>query len=555
MKRNQDFVNIAVIANGEFIEQLDLPLGKGAVTFGQSASATISLPGFDLPRKIRLFNLTKKGVKLNLRTLFQGTISIDRDFHEITTLLFPKLEEGTEISKMHEVTKEVNLTIEDQAFFTFHGLTILIKFTKVRKDILEDMTLGKLFQQVGNATLYEHPFTWVSFLAIALVLSAFAALITFQKNVHDARPHYFNEFDAFARAHLIHPAKYQPVIEASKSKIDGKEIHDIVLANEHALIRTETNIHAIPPEASMTYIDRNRAHIRNWLQTKDSLKIENIQNQLAQNYVNNKKKQQFTFSFPTNRELTNDYFYNHMYEHFFRYRKAQQLKRAEKVHSFAVFKSQYTTKTDIKVDKVLDALAQAVGGKRGSESQLQAEKTQVKMQKIRSPHILPIIDELNILRQKNRFITNQWEDNRVYLTSSNPYIITRKKGKNLRTNFNLRSFMSNYKRKINRNKPLALRSKKKKKRSKSNNPAYIDNFLVKKKRELGDCLRVLRRAKQRTASIGLIVDRFGDPIDIAVEKSSYNSKNVSRCLIRKISKWKFPIGEDGPIYVSFNIDN
>lgn len=549
-KKKENFVYISILAGGEPIAELRRPLKNGQISFGCHNKATIPIPLFPIADATPLITIRKKKIWVNLNSRYNGLVSIKNEFFPIRSTVLPYVSADVPIVQVPVEYKEVELSLNDQVFFTYQSLTILIKFkTEIITISYPDWTPVNIASRIFDKITTDHPYTWVSFLSISLVL--FVTIIIFNVIHKTAGPHtnHLSDQPTWNHAHIINPVHYLTVAESAKDKINNKRAEDIVLRKKRAEMFNEFGI--LPPlvEPSAIFVDKVRYQVQQLIREETQKQKMDLIASTVKTPLRDDLNVGFNVSFQTNLKGK----YQHLIQYFSDHLEAYNQIIAEKKESYKSFQSQQPTKEKTKVDRALDAFASAVGGKRGIEIDLQMEALRRQMLEFKHRRgDYSIVQELQDIMKKNRFIIDNWSEQATFLTPTNHVQLALSKIEsqkiNLESLYQGNNIQSEKPKKIKPAKTIARQ------RIRYKNPPHIENYIRKNKRDLWHCIaKKHRRLRKKNTSIEFIIDRYGDPLEISFEGINPRKKSLRLCIINKISNWKFPVRESGPVYVSFNI--
>jgi len=553
MKRvKQKIIHIAVMSGDTIISSLDLPFKKKTVTIGNLKSCDLYVPYYEsIPEKMALLTINPNGAKLKLKSQFEGRFSSNHEFLEIRTFLFPKLKTDIATEQLPKTQMDATLTVGDQAFFTYQKLTILIRLIQKTVDIYNtDKSPIVWLERILGKIILHDPYAWVTFLSIFLgiIFSISIYLSIWQKPFSAINK--LSQTSILTNANIIHPSHYAPLPEAVKEKLDRHNYNKTILEYTNGIMKNEFDLSLSTSEKSKKFRDPIRSQIRQRQRNEQFKSIKSLKSK----YSNKQLEHLIYFPFSDGPLIEHDY--EHAAEYMKRVREVKLRNLISKISSRSMFENQYKSEIDLKEEKVLEAFAFAVGSKRGAVVDLEAERNENINTGIRNMKVTPNQDLKNLI-DLNSNLFDQLAQDTISIQPNTPITTI----KPATPSINIAKLTKEITRThivVKKGKEKLIKVPRKSKADtlleamKINNPNYLVKFFLKNKSKLKTCLRKSKRKNINTV-VGLIIDQSGKPLEINIEEKSYQNKAMDLCFIKKIASWKFPVGENHPVYVSFAI--
>jgi len=534
------------------ISSLDLPFKKKTVTIGNLKSCDLYVPYYEsIPEKMALLTINPNGAKLKLKSQFEGRFSSNHEFLEIRTFLFPKLKTDIATEQLPKTQMDATLTVGDQAFFTYQKLTILIRLIQKTVDIYNtDKSPIVWLERILGKIILHDPYAWVTFLSIFLgiIFSISIYLSIWQKPFSAINK--LSQTSILTNANIIHPSHYAPLPEAVKEKLDRHNYNKTILEYTNGIMKNEFDLSLSTSEKSKKFRDPIRSQIRQRQRNEQFKSIKSLKSK----YSNKQLEHLIYFPFSDGPLIEHDY--EHAAEYMKRVREVKLRNLISKISSRSMFENQYKSEIDLKEEKVLEAFAFAVGSKRGAVVDLEAERNENINTGIRNMKVTPNQDLKNLI-DLNSNLFDQLAQDTISIQPNTPITTI----KPATPSINIAKLTKEITRThivVKKGKEKLIKVPRKSKADtlleamKINNPNYLVKFFLKNKSKLKTCLRKSKRKNINTV-VGLIIDQSGKPLEINIEEKSYQNKAMDLCFIKKIASWKFPVGENHPVYVSFAI--
>ena len=470
---------------------------------------------------------------------------------EIRSFLFPKLKTDISTEQLPETQMDASLIVGDQAFFTYQKLTILIRLVQKRVDI-ENPDLSPIvwMERVFGKIILHYPYAWVTFLSIFLgIIFSLSIYFTVWRMPFSAI-NKLSQTSTFTTSNIIHPSHYAPLPEAVKEKLNRNNYNKTILEYTHGIMQNEFDLSLLTLDKSEKFRDKVRGQIRQRQRTEQFESIKSLKSKY------NNKQLEHRIYFPFSDGPLVEYDFKHATEYVKRVREIKLRNNVSKISSRSMFENQYKSEIDLKEEKVLEAFAFAVGSKRGAEVDLEAETNENINTGIRNMQVTPNQD-LKDLTNINSALFDKLAQDTISIQPntpitaikpSTPSVNIAKLTKEItKAHIVVEKGKEKFKRPPQKTKADALMDA-----MKINNPNYLVKYFLKNKSKLKTCLRKSKRKNINTV-VGLIIDQSGKPLEINIEEKSHQNKAIDLCFINKIASWKFPVGENHPVYVSFAI--